>query len=90
MKKLILILFLALILTGCDNGIGTDSKSNKDNVPSDYPTITIHDRNQNITTYEYSRIWYQDGLLNVDFPNSCGVSTPIDDIIFFETSTIAK
>lgn len=94
MKKLLLILVLALFLAGCDNGISTDSKSNKDNVPgnnSDYPHITVTDIYNNTLTYEYTMIWFDGELLNIQFPEcsgGCGVSIFMNQVTSFSTTQI--
>ena len=66
MKKLILVLFVALVLAGCDNPAGTDSKSNKDAIPQTF-LIEVNTISDGLETVECDEIYYtnlqQQGLI---------------------------
>lgn len=102
MKKITVLLGImaiaVLILIGCErNAMPLEPVTTSDNVPghySEYPTITIVDTYNNTYTYEYAQIWFENGLLNVAFPEcsggGCGVSTPIESVVTFYTSQVVK
>lgn len=96
---------ISFVCSGCGEnpaGVPTQNTESTDNVPgyNTGPQVSVTDYNNFTMTYEYSKIWYAEGILNIEFPecskakylkdkylrpDGCGVAIPNENVKSYTT-----